>query len=127
MTRIDRFTSRMQAEMACGLLQANGFQARVSADDAGGVHPDIPFGIGGTAVVVADEDYDEAVALLDAEPDAWQDADVRDGLGPSRSPGTDGASDQAVEPQNQLGRRIAMALSVLLLVLFVLNRLDVFA
>jgi hypothetical protein len=124
--RIDRFTSRMQAEMACGLLQANGFQARVSADDAGGVHPDIPFGIGGTAVVVPDAEYEEAIALLDAAPSAWQDPDHVDGpaTGPSDP---DPTADDTDGLRRQVGRRVAMGLSALLLLLFVLNRLDVFS
>lgn len=65
MARIDRFTSRAQADIACGVLRANGLDARVSGDDAGGVHPDIPFGIGGTAVVVPDDELEAATALLD--------------------------------------------------------------
>jgi hypothetical protein len=69
MARIDRFTSRTDADLACGLLQAHGIAAYVSADDAGGMRPDIAFGIGGTAVVVADEDLDEALAILDTRAD----------------------------------------------------------
>lgn len=65
MARIERFTSRIEAEMACAMLTANGIDARVSADDAGGVHPEIPFGIGGTAVVVPDDQLEEARELLD--------------------------------------------------------------
>jgi hypothetical protein len=122
--RIDRFTSRMQAEMACGLLQANGFHARVSADDAGGVHPDIPFGIGGTAVVVPDDEYREAIALLDAEPAAWQDDDATE---PEMAGTATPDDDAAGEQRSQVGRRIMMALSAVLILLFVLNRLDVFA
>jgi hypothetical protein len=65
--RIDRFASRTQAELASGFLQAHGFEAYVSGDDAGGLHPDIAFGIGGTAVVVPDERLAEALELLDRE------------------------------------------------------------
>ena len=65
MARIDRFVSRADADLACGLLQVHGIDAFVSGDDAGGMRPDIPFGIGGTAIVVADEDLEEALAILD--------------------------------------------------------------
>lgn len=67
MARIERFTSRVQAEVACGWLTEQGIDARVSSDDANGVHPDIPFGIGGTAVIVADEQLEQAKALLDEQ------------------------------------------------------------
>lgn len=66
MTRIDRFTTRAEAQLACGLLTAHGFQAVVITDDVGGMRPDVGFGIGGTVVLVPDEDYVDAVALLDA-------------------------------------------------------------
>lgn len=65
--RIERFSSRVEADLACSMLTAQGFNARVSGDDVAGVHPDIPFGIGGTAVVVPREQYDDAIALLDEE------------------------------------------------------------
>lgn len=67
MARIERFTSRMQAEMARSVLETNGISAYVSGDDAGGLHPELPYGIGGTAVVVDDDRYEEAIALLDEE------------------------------------------------------------
>jgi hypothetical protein len=86
MVRIERFTSRVDAELACSMLTAHGFNARVSGDDVAGVHPDIPFGIGGTAIVVPADQYAEAIALLDQEfagplgddPDASDDAEHTD-------------------------------------------------
>jgi hypothetical protein len=66
-TRIERFASRADAELARTVLEANGIPAYVSGDDAGGLHPEIPYGIGGTAVVVPEERYGEAIALLDEE------------------------------------------------------------
>ncbi len=65
MARIDRFTSRVEADIACGLLRVHGIDAFVSGDDAGGVRPDIVFGIGGTVIVVPDDQLDDALALLD--------------------------------------------------------------
>jgi hypothetical protein len=65
--RIERFASRADAELARAVLETNGIPAYVSGDDAGGLHPEIPFGIGGTAVVVPGDRYAEAIALLDDE------------------------------------------------------------
>jgi hypothetical protein len=66
MARIDRFTTRAQAELARGLLSANGFDAMVLTDDAGGMRPDMGYGIGGTVVVVPDEQLADALVVLDA-------------------------------------------------------------
>jgi hypothetical protein len=66
-TRIERFASRADAELARTVLQSNGIPAYVSGDDAGGLHPEIPYGIGGTAVIVPEERYADAIALLDEE------------------------------------------------------------
>jgi hypothetical protein len=67
MARIERFASRTHAELARTVLVTAGIPAFVSGDDAGGLHPEIPYGIGGTAVVVPDHRYEEAIAVLDAE------------------------------------------------------------
>lgn len=67
MARIDRFASRVDADLACGLLQAHGIAAVVRSDDAGGNRPDIAFGIGGTVVEVDDADLEEALALLEGQ------------------------------------------------------------
>lgn len=90
MARIERFTSRMHAEMARSVLETNGIAAYVSGDDAGGLHPELPYGIGGTAVVVDDDRYDEAIALLDEElgsPDG--DADLEAQALAAEPPGDD--------------------------------------
>lgn len=67
MGRIERFTTRTEAEIGRSVLEVAGIPAYVSGDDAGGLHPEIPFGIGGTAVVVSDEQHQEALAVLDEE------------------------------------------------------------
>ncbi|GGI06466.1 putative signal transducing protein [Egicoccus halophilus] len=67
MARIQRFTSRTEAELARSALESEGIAAYVSGDDAGGLHPEIPYGVGGTAVVVPDEDHARALALLDEQ------------------------------------------------------------
>lgn len=105
MARIERFTSRAQADMACGMLRANGFDARVSGDDAGGVHPDIPFGIGGTAVIVPDDELEGAVELLDEHglTDAPPDRDVP-------------RADEADESQPRWGLRAAVVVVLVVLI-----------
>ena len=65
MARIDRFTSRAQAQLACGLLNAHGIDAYVSGDDAGGAYPQLAYGIGGVVLVVPDAQVDAARDLLD--------------------------------------------------------------
>lgn len=67
MGRIEQFTSRTDAELARAALVDAGIPAYVAGDDAGGLHPELPFGIGGTAVVVPDEHDEEARRLLQAE------------------------------------------------------------
>jgi hypothetical protein len=79
MARINRFTTRSQADLACGLLRSYGIDAIVLADDAGGMRPDIGYGIGGTVVVVPDDQLEDALALLDAVVDAPDDEAAVDG------------------------------------------------
>jgi len=70
MARIERFMSRTEADLARTVLEDAGIPAYVSGDDAGGLHPEIPFGVGGTAVVVPDDRHREACDVLDLEVDA---------------------------------------------------------
>ncbi len=60
------FGSRMEAEAAIAMLDANGIQASGKFGDAGGWLPHIAL-IDGFRVVVFDDDLDAAKALLDAE------------------------------------------------------------
>lgn len=59
------FHSRMEAAVACNLLEANGIQAAVFADDAGGLFP--PLGAG-VRLMVRQEDADRAREILDSPP-----------------------------------------------------------
>ncbi len=59
------FGSRIEAAVACNLLESNGIQAAVFADDAGGMYP--PFGPG-VRLMVRQEDADRARAILDSPP-----------------------------------------------------------
>ena len=67
--RIQRFSSRVDAEVAASMLKARGIDARVVNDDTGGMHPNLAFGHGGSEVVVPDEQLEEATALLDEASD----------------------------------------------------------
>jgi len=80
--RIRRFTSRVEAEMAASILSAHGIDAVVRNDDSGGMHPNLAYGIGGSEVIVPDEQLEEANSLLDAESDVFADDEVAaDALG----------------------------------------------
>lgn len=59
------FASREQANMAKSTLEANGINAAVSADDAGGARPDVGFTSGGAKLFVLDEDVARAIKILD--------------------------------------------------------------
>jgi hypothetical protein len=63
--RIQRFSSRVDAEVAASMLNAMGIDARVVNDDTGGMHPNLAFGHGGSEIVVPDDQLEEATALLD--------------------------------------------------------------
>ena len=56
---LETFPNRMIAEMAAGLLESEGIEALVMADDAGGAYPMLQF-IRGVRLLVAPED--EAIA-----------------------------------------------------------------
>ena len=59
-------SSRIEAELIVGLLQSNGLEAAVSADDAGGQEPQLQ--LQGVRVLVAHSDEAEARRILaDAE------------------------------------------------------------
>lgn len=63
-------TTRVQAQLVRGALEAHGLQARVRTDDAGGVHPQLGLMLNGAIrVVVPVEELDAARDLL-AELDA---------------------------------------------------------
>lgn len=64
--------SRMEAAVACNLLESHGIQAAVFADDAGGMYP--PFGAG-VRLMVRQEDAARARAILDAPPELENDAE----------------------------------------------------
>jgi hypothetical protein len=64
---IETFTSRAEAELAAGLLEGEGIEALILADDAGGLYPMLQF-IRGVRLLVAREDEAQARDILQARP-----------------------------------------------------------
>ncbi len=62
---LETFPNRISAEMAAGLLESEGIEALVLADDAGGAYPMLQF-IRGVRLLVAPEDEAQAREILAA-------------------------------------------------------------
>jgi hypothetical protein len=62
--RVGRFSSRGEAQVARAMLSEHGIEARVDADDAAGLHPELSLATGGITLSVAVTDADEARELL---------------------------------------------------------------
>ncbi len=54
---LETFSSRIEAEMAAGLLESEGVPAMVMADDAGGAYPALQFTRGVRLMVAAEDQY----------------------------------------------------------------------
>jgi hypothetical protein len=67
--RIKTYLNRHEAEMDKAFLESNGFLARISADDAGGMQPHLLYRAEGARLLVPEDQVEEAKALLDASPD----------------------------------------------------------
>jgi hypothetical protein len=65
---LDTFPSRIEADMAQGILESEGIEAVVMADDAGGTYPMLQF-IRGVKLMVAAEDKARAQEILAAMED----------------------------------------------------------
>jgi len=66
---LETFSSRIEAEMAAGLLESEGVPALVLADDAGGAYPSLQFVRGVRLLVAAEDQYRAREILRDmAEP-----------------------------------------------------------
>ena len=62
---LETFSNRIEAEMAAGLLESEGIEAWVRADDAGGAYPMLQF-VRGVRLMVAQEDEARAKEILAA-------------------------------------------------------------
>ena len=61
---VEKFNTRLEAEMAAGLLESEGINARVLADDAGGTYPPLQM-VRGVRLVVASDDEARAREILE--------------------------------------------------------------
>ncbi len=64
---VKTFADRLQADMVKQLLEANRIIASVSADDMGGMRPDLAFTSGGVKLFVLDDNADKALAVLNED------------------------------------------------------------
>ncbi len=62
---LETFSSRIEAEMAQGILEGEGIEAAIMADDAGGAYPMFQF-IRGVKLLVAAEDEARAKEIMAA-------------------------------------------------------------
>ena len=62
---LETFSNRIEAEMAAGLLESEGIEATVMADDAGGTYPMLQF-VRGVRLMVYREDEARAREILAA-------------------------------------------------------------
>jgi hypothetical protein len=65
---LETFSSRIEAEMAQGILEGEGIEAVIMADDAGGAYPMLQF-IRGVKLMVTGEDEARAKEVLAAMQD----------------------------------------------------------
>lgn len=62
---VGKYSSRIQAEMMTGLLESEGIPTVAQIDDAGGLRPELVFGLGYARVLVRAEDVDRAREILE--------------------------------------------------------------
>jgi hypothetical protein len=72
---LETFASRIEAEMAAGLLESEGVEAMVLADDAGGAYPSLQFVRGVRLMVAAEDAYRARQILKDMEETGEQEAE----------------------------------------------------
>jgi hypothetical protein len=65
---LQTFYNRIEAEMAQGILEAEGIETVIMADDAGGTYPMLQF-LRGVKLMVAPEDKLRAQEILEAMAD----------------------------------------------------------
>ena len=61
---IKTYNSRLEAEMEKNFLESEGIDAILSADDAGGMRPDLLWGTGGVRLLIRKEDTVKALQIL---------------------------------------------------------------
>ncbi len=66
LVKIRTFSSHEGARLAVANLEAHGIECRVTADDCGGMYPNLT-AAGGVQLLVQDSDAEPAIALLDVQ------------------------------------------------------------
>ena len=70
---LETFPNRIAAEIVAGLLESEGVEAMVLADDAGGAYPSLAFFHGVRLLVAAEDAYRAREILRDMEAPAEPD------------------------------------------------------
>lgn len=60
------FRNRFEADFAKNILEEEGIKAMISADDCGGLRPDLSLTTGGVRLLVNQEDVERANELLNS-------------------------------------------------------------
>ena len=98
---VDTFPNRSSADVARGALAAEGIDAKIMSDDAGGLHPDLALNRG-VNLLVADRDAEAARSVL------------------ASGRGASGTTDDAALHRGRT-RLIAAAVSVLVVAIVVIS------
>lgn len=61
---VSSYPSRIEAEVAKGLLESNGIKSAITADDAGGMEPYPMSNSYGVRLKVSEEDFEKAQEIL---------------------------------------------------------------
>lgn len=61
---VKTYNNRLDAELDKSFLDSEGIQAMISADDAGGLRPDLLWATGGVRLLVKEEDAEKALSIL---------------------------------------------------------------
>ena len=61
---VKTFMQRHEAEMAKGLLDEQGIESTISADDCGGYRPHLSLGMGGVKLLVKKEDIEKTQEIF---------------------------------------------------------------
>ena len=69
MKELARFLDGVEAQVAAGFLRANNIEVTLPEEGHLGVQPNLSFGVGGYRLLVAEEDYARAKALLNNTQD----------------------------------------------------------
>lgn len=116
---VARFGSRVMADLARSMLLDAGIAAVVTADDAGGLHPELPLVTGGVGVSVPPADLRLARSLLEGDPSV--DANRSAGRHPPASATSDGgAASHPPRPRRTSWAALGTVALLVALVVFVL-------